>query len=55
MALVFELFDKIELLDGRKATIVDIYEQGVAYEADIETSEGYITDTIFQKDIKQKV
>ena len=30
------LYDKVKLKNGSNATIVDIYEQGVAYEADIE-------------------
>ena len=46
-----KLYDKIRLKDGRIATIVDIYEQGVAYEADIETDDDYITDTIKQNEI----
>lgn len=45
------LYDKIKLKDGRNATIVDIYEQGVAYEADIQTDDDYITDTIRHSDI----
>lgn len=45
------LYDKVKLKDGRIAMIVDIYEQGVAYEADIETDDEYITDTIKHSDI----
>ncbi len=47
------LYDKVELKDGRIATIVEIYEQGKAYEADIKTADDCITDTIKQDDIKQ--
>ncbi len=49
------LYDKVELKDGRIATIVEIYEQGKAYEADIETADNCITDTIKQDDIKQRL
>lgn len=45
------LYDKIKLKDGRNAVIVDIYEQGIAYEADIEVDDEYITDTIKHSDI----
>ncbi len=45
------LYDKIKLRDGRNAVIVDIYEQDVAYEADIKTDDDYITDTIKHSDI----
>ena len=40
------LYDKVKLKDGREATIVEIYEQGKAYEADIQEDDDYITDTI---------
>lgn len=46
-----ELYDKVKLKDGRKATVVEIYEPGKAYEADIEQDNDYITDTIQQEDI----
>lgn len=49
------LYDKVELKDGRIATIVEIYEQGKAYEADIETADDCITDTIKQDAIKQRL
>ena len=45
------LYDKVKLKNGSNATIVDIYEQGVAYEADIEKKDEYITDTISYNDI----
>lgn len=51
------MFDTVKLKDGRKATIVEIYEQGKAYEADIlvdDTKEypEYETDTIKQDEIE---
>ena len=47
-----ELFDRIHLKNGKTAHIVEIYEQGVAYEADIALDDGeYSTDTIRQSDI----
>jgi len=45
------LYDKVILRDGREAFIVEIYEQGKAYEADIVESGEYITDTIKHEDI----
>ncbi len=49
--MIISLYDKIKLKDGRNAIIVEIYEQGVAYEADIESDDEYITDTICHNDI----
>ena len=45
------LYDKVLLKDGRKASIVEIYEPGEAYEADIEVDGDYETETIRQTDI----
>lgn len=48
------LFDKVKLKDGRTASIVEIYEQGVAYEADIEMEDGeFDTDTIKHEEIEK--
>lgn len=49
--MLIQLYDKVKLKDGRNATIVEIYEQGIAYEADIEQDDDYVTDTIKQEDI----
>lgn len=49
--MTVSLYDKVTLKDGRTATIVEVYEQGVAYEADIENDDDYITDTIKHEDI----
>ncbi len=47
-----ELYDKIHLRNGKMAHIIEIYEQGVAYEADISLDDGeYSTETIKQSDI----
>ena len=47
-----KLYDRVRLKSGETASIVDIYEAGVAYEADIDRSDGRIeTDTIQHEDI----
>ena len=47
-----DMFDKVLLKSGETAYIVEIYEQGVAYEADIDKSDGTTeTDTIKHGDI----
>ena len=47
-----KLYDIVKLVSGETACIVHIYEQGVAYEADIDTLNGKtLTDTIFQEQI----
>lgn len=55
-----KMYDVVKLKDGRKATIVEIYEQGKAYEADIlldDTGEypEYDTETIRHEDIEEKI
>ena len=51
-----EMFDKVQLKCGKVAHIVEIYEQGVSYEADISEGDGeYTTDTIRQSDILRVV
>ncbi|MBQ5850487.1 MAG: hypothetical protein IIW54_06705 [Lachnospiraceae bacterium] len=47
-----EMYDKVKLKTGEIAFIVEIYEQGIAYEADIEKKEGIETDTIKHSDIE---
>jgi len=50
--MLIELYDKIQLKSGKAAHIVEVYEQGVAYEADIAEGDGeYTTDTIRHSDI----
>lgn len=47
-----KLYDKVRLKTGETASIVETYESGVAYEADIDRPDGCIdTDTIQQEDI----
>ena len=47
-----KIYQKIKLRSGEYAHIVEIYEDGVAYEADIYGKDGKIrTDTIRHKDI----
>lgn len=48
-----KMFDKVRLKSGETAYIVEIYRQGVAYEADIIKADGStITDTITQSEIE---
>ena len=49
-----KMFDKVLLKTGETAYIVEIYEQGVAYEADIDKADGSVeTDTIKHSDIEK--
>ena len=55
-----KMYDVVRLKDGREATIVEIYEQGKAYEADIliDTSleyPEYETETIMHEDIEKVI
>lgn len=54
--MIIKMYDKVKLKDKREATIVEIYEQGKAYEVDIlvdDTGEypEYETETIKYEDI----
>ena len=54
------MYDKIKLKNGKEATIVEIYEQGKSYEADIlvdDTGEypEYETKTIKQEEIAEVI
>lgn len=50
---MISLFDKVKLKTGETAYIVEVYEQGVAYEADIDREDGSVdTETIKQEDIE---
>ena len=45
-------YDRVKLKSGKSAVIVEVYEQGVAYEADIELGDDdYATETIKHADI----
>ena len=50
-----KLYDRVILKTGETARIVEIYEFGTAYEADIDKDNGEyvetITETIYQEDI----
>lgn len=48
---MIELYDKVILKSGETAYIVEIYEQGEAYEADIERDGEIVTDTIRHDEI----
>ena len=52
VSVEIRLFDKVLLNTGEIAYIVEVYEQGVAYEADIDKSDGSTeTNTIKHSDI----
>lgn len=57
--MVPKLYDKVILKTGETAHIVEIYESGVAYEADIDKDVGEyietVTETIKQDDIERIV
>ncbi|MCL1845650.1 MAG: hypothetical protein FWF77_07085 [Defluviitaleaceae bacterium] len=45
-------YDHVRLKSGKRAVVVEVWEQGVSYEADIEVSTGnYETETIGHADI----
>lgn len=49
-----KLYDRVLLKTGEEASIVEIYENGEAFEADIDSKDGKTyTDTIFPKDISK--
>jgi hypothetical protein len=50
---MLKLYDHIKLKTGKRAVIVEIWEAGVSYEADIEIELGeYETETIKHSDIE---
>lgn len=54
--MTIRLFDKVLLKTGEVAYIVEIYEDGVAYEADIDKADGSIeTETVEHKDIERVI
>ena len=57
--MIPKLYDKVILKTGEVAHIVEIYEPGVAYEADIDKVDGdyieTVTDTIRHEDIDKIV
>ncbi len=54
--MILQEYDKVLLKTGETAYIVEIWEQGVAYEADIDKKDGSIeTDTIKHEDIEKIV
>lgn len=51
-----KLFDKVLLKNGETAYIVEIYNDGEAYEMDIDGREGQIrTDTVWANQIEKKI
>lgn len=56
IAMEIQIFDKVLLKTGETAYIVETYEQGQAYEADIDRANGCIeTDTIKYSDIEKVI
>lgn len=58
--MTIKMYDIVKLKDGREATVVEIYEQGRAYEVDIlvdDTGEypEYETETIKQEEILEVI
>ena len=56
--MIIKMYDKVKLKNGQQATIVEIYEQGKAYEADILIDDKgeypeYETETIKHEDIEK--
>lgn len=56
--MIIKMYDVVRLKNGKEATIVEIYEEGKAYEADIlvdDTGEypEYETETIRYEDIQE--
>lgn len=49
--MTIRLYDKVKLKNGLCASIVEIYEPGVAYEADIDYEDEIRTETISADDI----
>lgn len=53
---MFEMFDKVLLKNGETAYIVDIYNDGEAYEMDIDKPGGNtVTDTVYPDQIVKKI
>lgn len=53
-----KMYDVVKLKDGREATIIEIYEQGKAYEVDILIDDSgeypeYETETIKHEEIEK--
>ena len=51
-----EMYNKVLLKSGETAYVVEIYESGIAYEMDIDKSDGSIkTDTVWPEEIEKKL
>lgn len=51
----YKKYDKVLLITGETAFIVEVFGNGDAFVADIEKSSGTDTAFIYKKDIKQKL
>lgn len=53
---MFEMFDKVLLKSGETAYIVEIFNDGEAYEMDITKKDGrMVTDTVWPDQIEKKL
>lgn len=51
-----EMYNKVLLKSGETAYVVEIYENGTAYEMDIDKLDGSIkTDTVWPEEIEKKL
>lgn len=48
-----EQYDRVLLKDGTRASIVEIFEEGKAFLADIDKPEGTVTDWLDSDDIEK--
>ncbi len=53
--MTIKLYDRVKLKSGKNASIVEIFEQGVAYAADIDDGDECITETIWQEEIAEVI
>ena len=55
-AMTLKMFDKVLLKTGETAYVVEIYDDGTAYEMDIDKPDGKIvTDTVWPEQIEKKL
>ena len=54
--MTLEMFDKVLLKTGETAYVVEIYDDGAAYEMDIDKPDGkVVTDTVWPEQIEKKL
>lgn len=50
---MIEMFDKVLLKGGETAYIVEIFDNGKAFLADIDRTDGTVTDMVYPEDIER--